>query len=204
MALIIPPGFAQASYVMSLDGDSEPIVVTCGHELDSASGANVDDIADDLFGAFATTVLPEVANVYTLEYVAAYVGQDAADSLVVISGVPAVQGGSAALPLPQNCALLVRKRTDLAGRRGRGRLYLPGLPENQVDGAGNVADAHRAGMQALFDDWYDALTVAVGARYYPPVVLHRSEGAGIEPAPTPITTFVVEGKIATQRRRLRK
>jgi len=45
--------------------------------------------------------------------------------------------------------------------------------------------------------------VPPGTSAYPPVVLHRSEGAGVEPAPTPILSFQAESKIATQRRRLR-
>lgn len=82
-------------------------------------------------------------------------------------------------------------------------MYLPGINEANVDHAGNINAGNVDFAQTAFDGWYEFLTAGVGARLYPPVVLHRSEGAGVEPAPTPITMFTVESKIATQRRRLR-
>jgi len=201
--LIIPPGFLQAHYVLSLVGDAELMITTCGHELDSASGANVDDAANDLFAAFSTTIMDNVNAGYRLEYVACYIGQDAADPLVTISDATPVEGAATGAPLPPNCAQLIRKRTDLGGRRGRGRMYIPGLEEGVVDGVGNITTPAQAIFQADADEWMDKLTTAIGARLYPPVVLHRSEGIGAEPPPTPIVSFVVERKIATQRRRLR-
>jgi hypothetical protein len=35
------------------------------------------------------------------------------------------------------------------------------------------------------------------------VVLHRTEGIGDEPPPTPVLSFLVENKVATQRKRMR-
>lgn len=203
MALIIPPGFLHAVYELRLSGDPELIVVTCGHEIDSGSGASGAQSADDLFLAFASNLMPSMSNEYTLEAVTSYVGQDGGPPLVVGSSASAVVGGSADLVLPQNCAYLVRKRTDAAGRRGRGRMYIPGVDESNVDERGNILPAHVAAWQTAFNNWLDDLTTAVGARLYPPVVLHRSEGIGVEPPPTPVTSFVVESIIATQRRRLR-
>lgn len=203
MALIIPPGYLQAAYTFSLAGDSEPIVVTCGHEIDGPSGANSDDAANDLMTSFGANVVTAfMSNDYTLEFVAAYIGQDG-PTLVTISDVSPIPGTSSDAVVPQNTAYLVRKRTDLGGRRGRGRFYLPGVSEAGVDAVGALGTAHRDALQTAVDDWYDFLTAGVGARLYPPVVLHRSEGIGTEPAPTPITSFVVESKVATQRRRLR-
>lgn len=203
MALIIPPGFLQAVYVMRLTGDSEDMVTTCGHELDGASGANAEDAADDLFGAFAANIMEGfVGSPVSLVAVDVYIGSDG-PNVVNSSTEPPYPGGGSATLVPQNTAFLVRKRTDLGGRRGRGRMYIPGVAESTVDNVGDLADATVTGLQVSLDNWYAALTSAVGARYYPPVVLHRSEGAGIEPAPTPITRFVMEKRVATQRRRLR-
>lgn len=203
MSLIIPPGFLQAVYTFQLLDDTEPIVTTLGHEIDTASGASGAQAADDLFVGFATHIMPELNNRYILTGVDAYVGQDGPGPLVYTSTEAPENGGATAAPLPQNCAYLIRKRTDLAGRRGRGRMYIPGCREDQVDPTGLVASGMVTALQTAFDNFYEYLTAAVGGRYYPPVVLHRSEGAGVEPPPTPITTFTAENRIATQRRRLR-
>lgn len=203
MALIIPPGYLQAVYEFQMTGDPESMVVTCGHEIDSASGANAADAADDLFLSFNAEIFQSLGhNVYSFVGVTAYIGQDG-PTLVVPSTQAATTGPATSVSLPQNSSWLIRKRTDLGGRRGRGRMYLPGIAESNVDHAGNINAGNVTFAQAAFDGWYDFLTGGVGARLYPPVVLHRSEGAGVEPAPTPVTMFTVESKIATQRRRLR-
>lgn len=203
MALIIPPGYLQAVYEFSRAGDTEPMVITLGHEIDGASGANGPDAPDDLFGAFATTMMPGASSPTTLEGVTVYVGQDAAAPLIYTSGATAVSGPNTNSLTPQNTALLIRKRTDLAGRRGRGRMYFPEVAESIVDNVGTVDASSVAAWQARADDWYEYLTALVGGRLYPPVVLHRSEGIGEEPLPTPVTMFTVDGRVATQRRRLR-
>lgn len=201
--LIIPPGFLQAAYTFSLANDSEPIIVTCGHEIDGTSGATGEEAANDLFSSFSTNIVtPLMSDEYTLEYVATYIGQDG-PTLVNLSDETPVTGTVTASIVPQNTAYLIRKRTDLGGRRGRGRMYLPGVLENDVDSVGGLSTTITVPLQAGFDAWYDDLTAMVGGRLYPPVVLHRSEGIGAEPPPTPVTRFVVENKVATQRRRLR-
>lgn len=203
MALIIPPGYLQAVYVFLQDGDSEEQVVTCGHEIDGASGATGEDAADDLFLSFANRIVDVVmSNQFRLMAVDVYVGNDGGN-LVYRSGQPPQTGAGSDPIIPQNSANLIRKRTDTAGRRGRGRMYLPSVPESAVNTVGVLTSGYVANMQAAFDNWYDDLTAMVGGRLYPPVVLHRSEGSGVEPPPTAITQFVVDSTIATQRRRLR-
>lgn len=203
MALLIPPGFVQAVYEFTRSGDTETMVVTCGHEIDTGSGANHEEAADDLFFAMAEEVMPNASTVTTLQGVTVYVGQDGGPPLVLTSSSVPVSGPNSAQLVPQNTAVLVRKRTDAAGRRGRGRFYFPEVGEESVDNVGNLSSASLASWQAAFDAWHEYLTAGVGARLYPPVILHRSEGIGAEPPPTPITRMVVDERVATQRRRLR-
>lgn len=203
MALIIPPGFAQAVYRHRRSGDTEDMLTTCGHEIDSASGANAEDIANDLANAWIANIVPGYSGPTTFVGCDVYVGQDGPDPLVVTSSVAAVAGPNSNALAPQNCAVLVRKRTDAAGRRGRGRMYIPEVPESSVNDVGTLDSGFVAAVNSRFDAWRDFLVGGVGARLYPPVVLHRSEGIGEEPPPTPITAFVCETRIATQRRRLR-
>lgn len=204
MPLIIPPGFGQAVYELRLTGDSEPMVVTMGHDLGFWAG-DFQGAADRLHVDFGANVMPALTNDYTFTGVTLYVGQDPPPPLVVTSTQADVAGAGSAAGLPQNCAMLWRKRTDLAGRRGRGRIYLPGLEEGLVNEAGIITSVALASFQAQADAWYEDLTTTgPGFEPNPPVVLHRSEGAGVEPAPTPITLFEVDELIATQRGRLRR
>nr|CRY96835.1 hypothetical protein [uncultured prokaryote] len=203
MSLLIPIGYLHAVYEFTLAGDSEPMVVTCGHEIDTPSGANSVDSADDLFISFADIVTATMASSYTLQRVTTYSGNDGPTIVTDSTEAPVAGAAFGGDCVPQNTAMLIRKRTDLAGRRGRGRMYLPGVPETLVSAVGTLTPAYVEDLQDAFDAWYIELTSASGNRFYPPVVLHRSEGIGTEPEPTPIATFVVESKVATQRRRLR-
>lgn len=205
MALIIPVGFAHAVYEFSLTGDPEPIVTTMGHDLSAVSGGDYTDAANDLMFAFAVAWAARLSNVYTLTGVSLYVGQDGGPPAVYEStdaAVPMTQSGPA---LPQNCAFLMRKRTSRAGRRGRGRCYIPGVNEESVGHTGIISPSSLTNYQASADMWYDELVnPGAGAVAMPPVILHRSEGISTPGTPTPILSFLLDDQIATQRQRMRK
>jgi hypothetical protein len=154
--------------------------------------------------AWITNILPQMSNLMRLESVVCYIGQDGGPPIIKTSSLASQNGSETQTVVPQNTAYLIRKRTDAAGRRGRGRIYLPGVREDQVDAVGVVTTAKVGSFNTSFAAWRTALVTAVGARHYPPVILHRSEGAGIEPAPTPVVTLVCDARVATQRRRLRR
>jgi hypothetical protein len=107
-------------------------------------------------------------------------------------------GGAANTAVAPNTALLVNKTTLLGGRRNRGRWYWPGLPEGDVDQGGNVAGGFLNAVQIDFDSFYTKL----GLEDLYPSLLH-SEDIGLI-LPALITSFVVQPKVATQRRRLRR
>lgn len=205
MALIIPVGFGQAVYELALTGDAEPVVTTMGHDLSNVVGGDYEEIANRLFDGFGQEMMGAISDQYSLTGVSLYVGQDGGPPAVFFGTDTAVVGGDAGLPLPQNCAALVRKRTGAAGRRGRGRMYLPGVRENVVNAIGVMDSTYVTAWQTSIDGWFDLLNgVPAGSVAYPPVILHRSEGIGEEPPPTPVTALVLDDVIATQRRRLRK
>lgn len=205
MALIIPVGFVQAVYEMALVGDDEPIVTTMGHAVPEGLGGDYELMANDLRGIFISSVGQNISDEYTLTGVTLYVGQDGGPPAVYESTDPPGSLGGAGDPLPQNCAVLMRKRTSASGRRGRGRCYLPGIAEDVVEPNGEIGGPTVTSWQNRANAWFTALTEpGVGLPAYEPYLLHRSEGMGTEPPPTPITTFVIDSRIATQRRRLRK
>jgi hypothetical protein len=203
MALIIPVGYAQAVYELQLTGDNELMVTTMGHDLTGVTGGAYEDAANDLHGAWATEMMGLVSNQYTFIGVTLYVGQDGGPPAIYESTAPSQAGGDTAATLPQNCAYLLRKRTSAAGRRGRGRMYIPGVSEPEVDALGVIDGTWLTTIQASADGWLAQLGVGGVTGPLPPVILHREEGIGVEPPPTPVTVLEFAERIATQRQRLR-
>lgn len=194
MTLVIPVGFAQIAYQFALEGDPEVMISTIGMDLDGVTGlpAGAAGVADEAFqNAFPA------ADFYTAwRYlgVRVLIGQDGGPPVVV--ELPAsVDGLQEPGTPPQNCAVLLRKQTGLGGRSGRGRMFLPpfNLAETNVASNGLLDSDYRSDMQAAVNTWMGDFS---------PVLLHDSATPG-SPAPTPITSVVVDQRIATQRRRLR-
>jgi hypothetical protein len=77
-------------------------------------------------------------------------------------------------------------------------MYMPGIAETLVTGAGVITAANRTSMQNAMET-LRANLVAFGAS---PVVLHGSTDVVVDPRL--ITAFNVDAKVATQRRRLRR
>lgn len=92
-------------------------------------------------------------------------------------------------------AVLIKKATALGGRRGRGRFFLPAIPEEFVDIGGTLDSTFVSGIQADTDTFFAAL--AVGGLE---ACVEHSDGA----TPTPVTAHSVSNVVATQRRRQRR
>jgi len=92
-----------------------------------------------------------------------------------------------------NVTLALGKRTAYAGRRYRGRIFVPGLGETDVtatdimDSAATIAFA--AAMQALLDSLTSAST--------PLVIFHKNDNLF-----STVTSFVIDSLVDSQRRRL--
>jgi len=202
MPLIIPAGYAQMVIEMRLGDDPEPMVTTMGITVDPLDVP--DTLAQAMFQTWTQKLSGQIATTYATTGVTLYVGTGASTPPTVHESSGAeVLGQATAAPLPQNCALLVRKRTSAGGRRGRGRMYIPGVSEIQVTAQGGILAAAVTGWQTAFTNWFNALVAPASGPPHIPVILHRSEGIGVEPAPTTISALVVDSRIATQRRRLR-
>lgn len=201
MPVIIPVDYVQCNLVFGLNGDSEPMVCTFGlHLADEASATPA--LADAIMNEWAIAWSSGINLDYSIDEVVLYGFNGLGPSEVTVSTLAPIQMTGTQTPLPQNCAILVRKRTDLAGRRGRGRMYVPGLSEAAVSPTGVIESEWLAGLQTRADNFLEALQLTVGINDM--VILHRSEGAGTEPAPTPVLSLVVDERIATQRQRLRR
>lgn len=202
MSVVIPPGYGQASIEIRNSGDPDPWYVTFGVDLDNVGGD---------YQAAATTIAATFAQTIGLQFHTStattgcnlVIGQDGPDNLIArgtLSG--SNTGTSTAAMLPQNCAALYDKVTTLAGRRGRGRMFLPNiLPEGEVDQVGVISNDLRDDLQLQADAFLEDLSV--GPAPTPMVLLHGpGAGSGLE-TPTLITALNVQSTISTQRRRLR-
>lgn len=195
MTLVIPPGFAQVSWLFSLEGDNEMMVTTCGMDV-SAFDGDFTEAAEAFSAAFlGAFTAGERADSYTYRGVVARIGQDGGPP--VIAEVTGNSVGTLDVgPPPQNVAVLVRKSTGIGGRRGRGRMFLPPfcVGEEGIGANGVLEGSTRTTIQTNVSAWFAGLA---------PVLLHDSSPLPV-PDPTPITAFVVDLTVATQRRRLRR
>lgn len=112
---------------------------------------------------------------------------------------PPVVGLRAGTPEAANATLTMSWRTGLAGRAFRGRMYVPALVEADV----SVTDTVGSVVIAAFAVAADAF-VHTSFTASPPVIFHRP---GLVPRPrdntyTPVTTYVMENVVDSQRRRL--
>lgn len=202
MARVIPPGYAEVRFVQKALGDPDPYICTLGVGVAEAGG-DFEQAAVTAATAWVNNILPGQSSSLTLVQVDLLVGQDGGDPLITTS-VQGVAGGTSSNMLPQNCAVLVQKRTGLAGRSNRGRFYIPLLArEAQVDQYGTIDSAERSDYQNSVNGFLgDLQSPELEFPALPPVILHNSRGADT-PDPTLITSMIVDPVIATQRRRLR-
>lgn len=201
MGVVVPIGFAQVNMQFFLTGDAEPMVVTLG--VDSGAEDNPSTLADAVWSrlnvAGSNFVATEISNQYRMgPFVASIM---TATGPQIGTGDLQVQGtSSGVLPVPQNCAILVQKRTARGGRKGRGRAYFPPINMNEA----NVSPTGVI-LAAQVTAWQDAMTeflISSDTEGQPLVLLHSEEAGAI--APDPITALQVQTVIATQRTRLRR
>lgn len=197
--MLIPVGFAQAKYRMRLTGDNEEMIFTMGHD---DGGNPATNLANLLFDAIRDTFIPAggIYSGYTFVGVDVQVGTTSSGAAPYINGSSTdapVVGTAVGSLLPSNCAVLVEKRTAAAGRRGQGRMYVPGIAaEPNVDGLGVLASAYVTGLTTALAAWLTRL----GSDGLPPYLLHATAPA----TPDPITALAVDPVIGTQRRRMRR
>jgi hypothetical protein len=109
---------------------------------------------------------------------------------------PITATSGSATSLPTNCAFLVHKNTTESGRQGKGRMYLPAFPlgEADVNNTGTIT-ANFSAVQTRLDNFYDYLTTTESLEVR---LFHTTPRAS-----TPIDSFSLDTRIATQRRRMR-
>jgi len=195
MALLIPEGVCQVNLIFT--GASVPTGAQTTFALDhEASGQSPAGVGSSVVDAYTTAgFILNLANDVDLTGVLVKFGPNATGPSALTSTGLDSAGGTAGTP---NTAVLVSKNTAIGGRQGRGRMFLPGVQEDQVSGAGVIAPAVVAAIQSDVDLFFSEL--AVSDLF--PMLLH-DEAAPIT-TPTLITSHTVQSTAATQRRRMRR
>lgn len=199
MALVIPPGFGNAAFIFTGPVGTQPYVTTIGLDISEYGGDHV-AVANKVKEDFALVFATEMTSQLTLDRVTLAVGQDGPGGSVDSDTPPNTFSRSGQFP-PTAMSLIARKVTNDLGRRGRGRMFIPGIiSENEVDQDGTVVAARRNAVNALLADFYDQLTGAGGVvTPTDPVLLHGSAPT----TPTPITGLVASDLVGWIRGRIR-
>lgn len=192
----IPEGFAQINYVFGLTGDNEEMMVTDGLGLNATESTDDLAIVNAAFAAFQTRFKAFFYSAYTIKRADARLNRGAGIISVSSSATP-VAGTGSSQPLPQNCAYLIHKQTAAGGRSGKGRWYMPSAAEGVVDSVGNIDSATITAMNTACAGYISDMGAIIGVDST--FLLHSLVGD----IPNAVVSMVLDGKIATQRRRLR-
>lgn len=189
--MTIPIGFAQVS--VNFGGLACPSGATTTFGVFHDGNGTPSGLANIVKATWEADMLIPFATTLTLDSIAVKYGPDeTGPSAEVSSGAVGVDSGVAVAP---NTSVLVSKITGLGGRKGRGRMYLPGISENAVDEGGNLSTAKINSIQTELDEFL--LGMSNASR---PVYLLHADAT----APTLVTSLECQSLVATQRRRLRR
>lgn len=139
-----------------------------------------------LLACFITHLLPVLTSSWTLERVRwKQVSPAVGIEQISIPSGGAAAGGGAAAALPSFCSAVLSKRTLFAGRSGRGRMFVAGIPEGQVtNSAIDTGGALWAGLLAFALCVINAFVhpdPAGGSNLFDLMVYSRSIGGATEP-----------------------
>lgn len=177
-----------------------------------ASGAGDTDVELHLIivliNCFVTHVMPVLTSGFTFEMVKwKRVAPTLGIEHITIPAGTTTGGGNAAA-LPSFCSALLSIRTGLGGRRHRGRMYIPGIPENQTTNSTiNVADPLMLGLANFVACLVAAFIPGdpVGSNSWSMGVYSRTLGGSSFPYSnlgfTPITGIIPVAQVATTRSR---
>jgi hypothetical protein len=189
--MTIPAGFAQVNWFFVGSAMPNGAQVTLG--LDVNPLLTPSDVALVAHNAVADNVMPIASQEVVLIQTLAKFGPDATGPSATAGTT--VAGGASASTVSPNVAILVKKVTNLGGRKNRGRFYWPGGVDTQITQAGALDSTAVVNWANAMDALYADLVTGDCQ----PVLLH-----GDATSPTTIEDFIVDGTVATQRRRLRR
>lgn len=187
----IPEGHGQVTWFFSGDAVPTSAAVTCGffNAIDQAASACAIELGIQWENEMTDLYTDELALVAVRVKLGPNVDGPMAE--VIATGLGTASGTA----VPPNTALCVRKNTNVGGREGQGRFFIPGIPEASVDQSGQLEAGYATAAQSVCTSFL----ASCEANDLPLEVLHNSNRS-----PSGITTLSVQSRVATQRRRLRR
>lgn len=163
-------------------------------------------VINDFQALFASTFGTEMDGQVDILQPTMKVGQGTTDLIEVTATGATSSGASAGTYMPPQVCVLVKKTTGNAGRKNRGRTYVPfASPIASVAENGHIDNAYRNGFQDAMDTFLAGLVTA-GA---PMCIANKTFNQALPPHHVThidsgplVVGYTVEGVVATQRRRL--
>jgi hypothetical protein len=185
VTLIIPPGFANAAFTFTSDTGTQPFVTTLGVDV-SAFGGDFVEAANVAMTYYGQNMAANTDSALTLDRVTLSVGSDGPGGSVD-SDLPPIPMTRSASGAPMAMAAIARKVTNELGRRGRGRMFLPGTVSNSdADESGQLSPTRITSLNTALDNlWDDFANGSSPLLALPPVLLHSTTPVD----PTPITSL---------------
>ena len=188
----VPSGFGLVSYVFAGEGAGPGgAMVTLG--VDHAFDESPTDLATELAVAYQANIHPLLSS--AVQHVETRLRIGTPEGEVVQSVFSAFDGGGTGQNLPPNCAWPVTKYSAFGGRANRGRWFLPGVNEPQVDSTGTIS----SGAVEDMSEGLIAFLSDLAAADFTPVIFHSDT----ELTPTVILAMLSGNKIYTRGTRLR-
>lgn len=187
---------ARLIYTFSTPGSVSTAATTI--DLDSAIAIDPGVVVNAARVAWTANLVSLTTDEWFLGDVTLYVPSGGGSIPYVASGSTP---GATGTPTSAAVSLLVTKRTNIGGRRGKGRMFLPPPPQNQVNADGVIAAGFLATSRGHLSDFFNDLT-AIDPSVQP--VVHTRASGGLPAGNTLITELWLEAEVATQRRRQRR
>lgn len=192
MVLNIPDGYFEVAFHHSLTGSLHDSVCTLGTQY---TGANFVNEANGFAAAWGEHVMQSMSDVWRYDK-AVFRVQDGA-LYERLTGFPGTTAHPAAT---SNTTFLIQKVTGRPGRRYHGRMYMPGVSEQDVDPTGLVVASKVTEINNNLLNFIGKITTF----HFSLQLLHnRSNDPGISTTPTPVDSLHVDARAATQRNRMR-
>ena len=193
MPLQIPEGFALVKVLLQQGSTGLEESNGFGLELNTPlDQSSVDDLSTDLAAAYKP-ILSTGSN-----YIGVHILEGTSSAPLVWDSAVGTGAGTRVISnqaTPQ-VQLLLLKRTVLAGRKFRGRTFLPDVAETDMGANGVVVAGTITLMSTYAAAVFAALSNVADASFNGMHLLHSDATT-----PTPVTQFVASNKVATLRHR---
>lgn len=196
MATTIPDGYGLAAIEYTGGPGTPPYVCTFGVSLIGLTGSYV-DAANQIKANWATSWRADTANTVAINRCVLTVGDSSTGNGSVESNTPPLQGQNTSTMAPFSLAIIARKTTDILGRKGRGRCFIPCVVDRgQVGVDLNIPAENATSFATKWNAFILGLATPPVGEATPMVLLHNGPTT-----PTPVTGGTVGRRLGIVRDR---